>query len=133
MLPPKTVLKKRISVARDALPVRFLECGQLCPCLTGERFAIFVIFGGESIADVKCPHESLVGASPRLNCVDSVSIPGSIARALQDLHASFWVAEFVNRGDIACSTGMDFPEDIGYQGGNCERLRYNDVLHFGGN
>ena len=119
-------------MARNALPIRFLECGQFCLCFLGEQFAIFVTFGGESIVNVKCPHESLVGVSPGFNCVDGVSLPGSIAGVGQDLPTSFWVAGFVRNGrDIVFSTGMELLEDIGNQGSN--RERYNDGSHLGGN
>ena len=98
----------------------------------GERFAISVTFGGESTVNVKCPHESLVGVSPGFNCVDGVSVLGSIAGAGQDLPTGFWGAEFVRNGRaIAFSMGMELPEDIGNQGSNCER--YNGGSHFGGN
>lgn len=40
-------------------------------------------------------------------------------------------SEFVLNGrDIAFSTGMELPQQIGNQGGNCER--HNDGSHSGG-
>ena len=109
----KTIFEKRICVARGTPPVRFLECGQLYPCFTGEQSAIFVTFGGESIVDVKCSHESLVGISPGFNCIDGVSVPGSIAGAGHDPSAGFWGADFVwNDRDIAFSTAVEPREAI---------------------